>query len=179
MKNIIVSTSLAILSTGILQGVTLSLTDVSGLPSVSNFPQGDHYDPYPFPTELFGASPITNLRIQLSDDWIGGHFILETFVLFSPSQVSSVIEAVDTQELYDATVFFKQGVTSVDDALGGPAFAALHTPGPANTEIKWTATYLDGSQASASYGIIPEPSGVALLSVGIFLGLTMRKRVNS
>ncbi|MDA7868067.1 PEP-CTERM sorting domain-containing protein [Akkermansiaceae bacterium] len=181
MKKLLLATSLAASSTAFLQGVTLSLTDVSELPAISTFPQGDHYDFYDFPIELIGGTPITNLRIQYSDDAAPGeHLILETFVLFPLAQVSSIIEAVNTQELYDATVTFSQGVTDVDGEFGDTAFAALHSDfSSANTEIIWTATYLDGSQATTASGIIPEPSGAALLGVGLILGITGRKRVNS
>lgn len=181
MKNVIVSASLAILSTTFLHGVTLSLTDVSGLPEVSSFPQGDHYDFYEFPIGLIRASPITDLRIQYaSDAALGEHLILETFVLFSLTQVSGLVEAVDTEVLYDATITFNQGVTGVDGAFGGPAFAALHSDYTfATTEIIWTATYLDGSQATTASGIIPEPSGAVLLGAGLLLGVTGRRRVHS
>ena len=162
-----------------LQGVTLSFFSDSTLPPVSAIPGGDHYDTYFFPISLL-PSDISNPIVSLQLDYdasdvsvLGDHEIVAQFFLFSSGALTVLS---DTPTFYSGRVDFSQGVTALSEPFP-TAFAALHGPigSGAFTDGTWTATYLDNSTASESFGIIPEPS-VLGLGVVFILSVTSRRR---
>jgi hypothetical protein len=155
---------------------TLVLLDTSTLPSVPSEPTGAHYDGYPFPSSLLpsnAGNPIVSLSVDYDAASAppGFHEILETYILFSSG---STVGISSTPTFFSARVDFSPGITNVSDPRG-TAFVALHGPTPGLSNLLWTATYMDGSQAVAVDGIIPESSVCGLGAVAV-LFLTGRRR---
>jgi hypothetical protein len=147
----------------------LNLTDPSGIP----IPPGTHVDWYRFPSPLLNISnPITNLTIAYANIAAAGyHEIVSATPLFDPAQVASITLVLSTPTYYEASVAFSVPVTAVSDRFA-PAFWVVHGEiggGAVYTELRWTASYFDGTERMAYEGIIPEPTSAALLSLA---GLT-------
>jgi hypothetical protein len=147
----------------------LNLTDPSGIP----IPPGTHVDSYPFPTPLLNISnPITNLTIAYTNiAAVGDHEIMSATPLFDSAQVASITEVSSTPTYYEASAAFSVPVTAVSDRHA-PAFWAVHGGiggGFVYTELRWTASYSDGTERMFSVGIVPEPTSAALLALA---GLT-------
>lgn len=164
MKKLRFSLTLFVVMIGLTaSGDILNLTDPSGIP----VPPGTHVDWYRFPAPLLDISnPLTNLAIAYANIAAPGyHEIVSATPLFDLGQVASITEISSTTNYYEVAVEFSVPITGISDEFA-PAFWAVHEAiggGAVYTEIRWAASYLDGTERLISDGIIPEPAAASLM----------------
>ncbi|MEO5914181.1 MAG: hypothetical protein ABIS50_08110 [Luteolibacter sp.] len=168
-----------------ISAAVLTLLDWTTVPVPSGT---DHSDTYTLPWDinslLAGGRTITSLELDYNNlplvSGLGIHQILGAAFLFKSSDLASTTVIESTAERYWARIVFKTVPTNRQ--LNGltnqnaPAFVAMHTNafGSATTSAYWTATFSDGSTSSSNNGIIPEPCGLALISVSAVFAIFRR-----